>query len=127
MELVHRQISRYAAFTVESEAEAIAALGRASAMMYNSPPQYSSFNEDGFLTGTETPDADEPGQRLSFQESVEFVDETIHLAIFENVSLLTIELYDELMDPNEPLHSDNIVLAKQMEKLALSSTKPREH
>ena len=121
MELAHRQVSRYAAFTVESEAEAIAALGRASAMMYTSPPRYSAFNEDGFLTGTETPD-DEAGRSLNFQESVEFVDETIHLAIFENVSLLTVELYDELMDPNEPLHSDNIVLAKQLEKIALANT-----
>ena len=121
MELVHRQVSRYAAFTVESEAEALAALGRASAMMYTSPPNYSAFNEDGFLTGTETPD-DEAGRSLNFQESVEFVDETIHLAIFENVSLLTVELYDELMDPNEPLHSDNIVLAKQLEIIALANT-----
>ncbi len=126
MELVHRQVSRYAAFTVESEAEALAALGRASAMMYTSPPSYTAFNEDGFLTGDETPDPGEQGQGLSFQDSVEFVDETIHLAIFENVSLLTIELYDELMDPNEPLHSDNIVLAKQMEKLALSAEAPQK-
>ena len=126
MELVHRQVSRYAAFTVDSEAEALAALGRASAMMYTSPPQYSAFNEDGFLTGSETPDPDEPGQGLRLQDSVEFVDETIHLTIFENVSLLTIELYDELMDPNEPLHSDNIVLAKQMEKLALNSTEAQQ-
>lgn len=121
MELVHRQVSRYAAFIVESEAEAITALVRASSMMYTSPPRYSAFNEDGFATGTETPDPEEPGQGLRLQDSVEFVDETIHLAMFENVSLLTIELYDELMDPNEPLHSDNIVLAKQLEKLALSS------
>ncbi len=121
MELVHRQVSRYAAFTVEDEADAIAALSRASAMMYASPPNYASFNEDGFITGTETPDAEERGQRLSFQEAVEFVDETIHLAMFESVSLLTIELYDELMDPNEPLHSDNIVLAKMLERLAESA------
>ena len=122
MELIHRQVSRYAAFTVESEEEALAALERASAMMYTSPPRYSAFNEDGFLTGIEIPDADEPGQGLVLGESIEFFDETIHLAIFENVSLLTIELYDELMDPNEPLHSDNIVLAKQLEKLAINST-----
>lgn len=120
MELLHRQVSRYAAFTVENEAEALAALGRASAMMYASPPNYAAFNDDGFLTGTETPDAEGAGERLQFQEAIEFVDETIHLAIFENVSLLTVELYDELMDPNEPLHSDNIVLAKQLEKLALA-------
>ena len=120
MELVHRQVSRYAAFTVENEAEALAALGRASSMMYAYPPNYSAFNDDGFLTGTETPDAEGPGEPLQFQETIEFVDETIHLAIFENVSLLTVELYDELMDPNEPLHSDNIVLAKQLEKLALT-------
>ena len=126
MELVHKQVSRYAAFTVENEAEAIAALGRASAMMYTSPPRYAAFNEDGFATGTETPDPDEPGQGLRLQESIEFIDETIHLAIFENVSLLTIELYDELMDPNEPLHSDNIVLAKQLEKLPLSNTEAQE-
>jgi hypothetical protein len=126
MELVHRQVSRYAAFTVESETEALAALSRASEMMYASPPKYSAFNEDGFLTGIETPDPEEPGQALRFQDSIEFVDETIHLAIFENVSLLTIELYDELMDPNEPLHSDNIVLAKQMEKLALNSTESQQ-
>ncbi len=126
MELVHRQVSRYAAFTVESEAEALAALVRASSMMYTSPPNYAAFNEDGFATGTETPDPDEPGLGLRLQDSVEFVDETIHLAIFENVSLLTIELYDELMDPNEPLHSDNIVLAKQLEKLALSGNEAQE-
>ncbi len=115
MELVHQQVSRYAAFIVDSAAEATAALDRAASQMYQTPPKFTGFNDDGFLTGIETPDSSEEG--LGLDSDGAFVDETIHMAEFDGgVSLLTIELYDELMDPNEPLHSDNIVLAKLLER-----------
>ncbi len=114
MELVHQQVSRYAAFLVDSEAEAISALERAASQLYNTPPKFTEFNDDGFLTGIEVADSGDGGPAL---DGGAFVDETIHLAEFDGgVSLLTIELYDELMDPNEPLHSDNIVLAKLLER-----------
>ena len=114
MELAHQQVSRYAAFIVDSEAEATAALERAASQLYKTPPKFTGFNDDGFLTGIEPPDASEEGPNL---DGGAFIDETIHLAQFDGeVNLLTIELYDELMDPNEPLHSDNIVLAKLLER-----------
>ena len=117
MELIHRQVSRYAAFTVADEAEAVSALSRAASMMYKSPPKFTGFNEDGFLTGLEPPDTDDDSQ--STDDWAAFIDETIHLATFDaGVCLLTLELFDELMDPNEPLHSDNIVLAKMLERIA---------
>ncbi|MCH7697781.1 MAG: hypothetical protein IH865_02405 [Chloroflexi bacterium] len=117
MELIHRQVSRYAAFTVADEAEAVSALSRAAPMMYKSPPKFTGFNEDGFLTGLEPPDTD--GDSQSTDDWGAFIDETIHLATFDaGVCLLTLELFDELMDPNEPLHSDNIVLAKMLERIA---------
>jgi len=113
MELVHQQVSRYAAFIVDGQAEAIAALERAASQLYNTPPKFTEFNDDGFLTGIEAPDAD-GGPAL---DGGAFVDETIHLAEFDGgISLLTIELYDELMDPNQPPHSDNIGRAKLQER-----------
>jgi hypothetical protein len=117
MELVHRQVSRYTAFTVADEAEAVSALTKAAPMMYTTPPKFTGFNEDGFLTGLEPPDSEDGS--ISSDEWGAFVDETIHLATFDaGICLLTLELFDELMDPNEPLHSDNIVLAKMLERLS---------
>ena len=118
MELLHRNLSRFAVFTVESESEALAMIARATAAMYESPPAFQGFSEEGLLVGVESTDAGDKPLFSGRQEGDVYEDETIQLARFEGgVNLLTIELYDESTDPNQPLNSDNIVLAKQLERL----------
>ena len=123
MELVHRNLSRFAVFTVEGESEALAMITRATAAMYESPPVFKGFSEEGLLVGVETADAEDRPLFSGRQDSDEYEDDTIQLARFEGgISLLTIELYDEATEPNQPLNSDNIVMAKQLERLISASS-----
>ena len=122
MELLHRNLSRFAVFTVESESEALAMIIRATAAMYESPPAFQGFSEEGLLIGVEAGDADDRPLFSGRQEGEVYEDDTIQLARFEGgISLLTIELYDEATEPNQPLNSDNIVLTKQLERLISAS------
>ncbi len=122
MELLHHNLSRFAVFAVEGESEALAMITRATAAMYESPPAFKGFNEDGLLVGVEAADGDDRPLFSGRQDGDLYEDETIQLARFEGgVSLLTIELYDEATDPNQPLNSDNIVLVKQLERLISAS------
>ncbi len=122
MELLHRNLSRFAVFAVECDSEALAMITRATAAMYESPPVFQGFSEEGLLVGVETADADDRPLFSGRQDGDVYEDETIQLARFEGgVSLLTIELYDEATEPNQPLNSDNIVLMKQLERLISAS------
>ena len=122
MELIHRNLSRFAVFTVESESEALAMITRATVAMYESPPVFKGFSEEGLLIGVEAGDADDRPLFSGRQEGEVYEDDTIQLARFEGgISLLTIELYDEATEPNQPLNSDNIVLTKQLERLISAS------
>ncbi len=122
MELLHHNLSRFAVFTVEGESEALAMITRATAAMYESPPVFQGFSEDGLLVGVEAADGDDRPLFSGRQDGEMYEDETIQLARFEGgISLLTIELYDEATEPNQPLNSDNIVLAKQLERLISAS------
>ena len=114
MKLLHRHLSRYAVFEVRDEAEALAALERAARAMYETPPEFIGFSEEGFLVSKQVVDADEPDFRQRWDE---FEDETLHLAKFALGSqLLSIELYDDISDPNDPLHAGNIVMANALER-----------
>ena len=118
MELLHRNLSRFAVFAVDGDSEALAMITRASAAMYESPPVFRGFSEEGLLIGVETGDADDRPLFSGRQDGDVYEDDTIQLARFEgSISLLTIELYDEATEPNQPLNSDNIVLVKQLERL----------
>ncbi len=122
MELIHRNLSRFAVFTVENEAEALAMITRATSAMYESPPAFQGFSEEGLLIGVESVDADDKPLFSGRQDGDVYEDDTIQLARFEgSISLLTIELYDEATEPNQPLNSDNIVLTKQLERLISAS------
>ena len=122
MELIHRNLSRFAVFTVESESEALAMITRATVAMYESPPVFKGFSEEGLLIGVEAGDADDRPLFSGRQEGEVYEDDTIQLARFEGgISLLTIELYDEATEPNQPLNSDNSVLTKQLERLISAS------
>ncbi len=122
MELIHRNLSRFAVFTVEGESEALTMITRATAAMYESPPVFQGFSEEGLLIGVESVDADDKPLFSGRQDGEVYEDDTIQLARFEGgISLLTIELYDEATEPNQPLNSDNIVLTKQLERLISAS------
>lgn len=122
MELLHRNLSRFAVFSVDGDSEALAMITRATSAMYESPPSFQGFNEEGLLIGVEASDGDDKPLFSGRQEGDSYEDETIQLARFEGgVNLLTIELYDEATDPNQPLNSDNIVLVKQLERLISAS------
>ena len=115
MKLLHRHLSRYAVLEVAEAAEALAAIDRASRGMYETPPELIGFSEEGFLVSKQVVDADEPDFRQRWDE---FEDETLHLAKFALGSqLLSIELYDDLADPNDPPHADNILMAATLERL----------
>ena len=122
MEVLHRQLSRYAIFEVESEAEALAVLNRANGDMYESPPDLVEFNDDGFLVSMQSPDE---GEGLGGQGApVEYEDESVHLTMFaKDRHVLTIELFDDMADMADPLHVDNIMLAKHLERLCEESRK----
>lgn len=116
MQLLHRHLSRYAVFEVESEGEALDALKRAAASMYDSPPEFIGFGEEGYLISKQTEDDEE--QLAWNQQQQEFDDETVHVAKFERgTHLLSIELYDDVSDPGDPLHADNVLMAKKLERM----------
>ena len=122
MEVIHRQLSRYAIFEVASEAEALAMLGRANGDMYESPPDLVEFNDDGFLVSMQSPDEGEELGGLGAAEKYE--DETVHLTVFaKDRHVLTIELYDDMADMADPLHVDNIMLARHLERLCEAARK----
>ena len=125
MNLLHRNLSRFTVFSVESDAEALDVVRRATAGMYESPPVFQGFTEEGLLVGLEAGDDGSEKQLFTGPEGDElYEDETIQLARFEGgVNLLTIELYDEAADPNQPLNADNIVLAQRLELLANAKKK----
>ena len=125
MNLLHRNLSRFTVFSVESDAEALDVVRRATAGMYESPPVFQGFTEEGLLVGVEAGDDDSDRRLFTGPEGDElYEDETIQLARFEGgVNLLTIELYDEAADPNQPLNADNIVLAQRLELLANAKKK----
>ncbi len=122
MEVLHRLLSRYAVFEVESEAEALAMLRRANGDMYESPPRLVEFNDDGFLVSMQSPDE---GEGLGgLEAAVEYEDETVHLTMFaKDRHVLTIELFDDMADMADPLHVDNIMLARHLERLCEESRK----
>ena len=122
MEVLHRQLSRYAIFEVDSEAEALAVLSRANADMYESPPDLVEFNDDGFLVSMQPPDEGEGLGGLG--APVEYEDESVHLTMFaKDHHVLTIELFDEIADMADPLHVDNIMLAKHLGRLCEGARK----
>ena len=125
MDLLHRNLSRFTVFSVENDAEALDVVRRATAGMYESPPVFQGFTEEGLLVGVEAGDDDSEKRLFTGPEGDElYEDETIQLARFEGgVNLLTIELYDEAADPNQPLNADNIVLAQRLELLANAKKK----
>lgn len=130
MDLLHQNLSRFAVFSVESDAEALDVLRRATAGMYETPPVFQGFTEEGLLVGLEAGGDDDreedSGRPLFMGRAADelYEDETIQIARFEGgVNLLTIELYDEAADPNQPLNADNIVLARRLELLANAKTK----
>ncbi len=114
MDAVHGQLSRYAIFEAADEAEALRLLLEAYSGMYHTSPELVGFSEDGYLKSTE-PSASLFGRSDGGEE---YEDETIYLSSFEVGSqLLIIELYDERSDPGNPLHEDNILLARHLERL----------
>ena len=122
MEVLHRQLSRYSIFEVESEAEALAMLNRANADMYESPPKLVEFNDDGFLMSRQPPEDGE--EWAASGDLVEDEDETVHLTMFaKDHHVLTIELFDDMADMADPLHVDNIMLARHLERLSEASQK----
>ena len=117
MEVMHQKLSRYTVFSVESESEALGFLQRASAKMYELPPELLGFSEEGFLQSRQLLD-EESDDRSGRQNWEEIEDETIYFSKFERgFHLLTIELFNDFLDPADPLHADNIALAKHLEML----------
>ena len=111
MELLHRQLGRFALFVTEGETEALQLLAQAFQRMYDTPPELVGFNEDGSLLSKDLSSA-EAG------DAEEYEDTTIYLSSFEGGNqMLALELYNDLSDLAEPLHEDNIMLAWHLERL----------
>lgn len=118
MELLHARLSRFAVFEVEGESEALAMLERAFGGMYETPPNLAGFSDEGWLRSQDSPRG--LGQQ---QDGGEYEDQTIYLSDYvSGGQILTIELFDEGLDPASPLHEDNVMLARRLEKLCSSTT-----
>ena len=127
MELLHRQLSRFAVFEAESESEALSLLQQASGQVYEHPARLVGFNDDGFLVAMESPEGDEgwgeQGQGGALEEQE---DETIHFArAAGGKHLLSIELYDDVTDQGDPLFTDNIMLARHLERLCVEGSQAK--
>ena len=127
MQLLHRKLSRFAVFEAESEQEALSLVQQASGQVYEQPARLVGFNDDGFLVAMDSPEGDEgwgeQGQGGALEEQE---DETIHFArAAGGKHLLSIELYDDVSDAGDPLFTDNVMLARHLERLCVESSQTK--
>ena len=123
MELLHRKLSRFAVFEAESESEALSLLQQASGQVYEQPARLVGFNDDGFLVAMQSPGGEEGWGEQEAGPLEEQEDETIHFArAAGGTHLLTIELYDDVTDAGDPLFTDNVMLARHLERLCVEGS-----